>query len=271
VSTLREAAQAALEQWDKVSGVFRMTAETEALRAALAQPETEAAIGPEWTPCVKLPITVHVREQRDGEQHVSTREGITPVKPDDLIMRGVAGEEYPIGRELFAKTYRIGDKLPPDDAEPAASISSQQRAIEFGRYLANATERLVDAINALAEAEQKRDETDSAEDDGAVDDAHESLGEAISGARSTVYEFRKRADRATLSIAPPRSGWRPASEPPEDGRDVVVWCAQERRAVHGMYVRRHPPVVGLVDGWVAPDASKLTHWRDVSPPAENQR
>lgn len=70
---------------------------------------------------------------------------------------------------------------------------------------------------------------------------------------------------------PPRGEWRPASEPPEDGRDVVVWCEQERRAVHGMYVRRHPPVVGLVDGWVAPDASKLTHWRDVSPPAENQR
>jgi hypothetical protein len=68
---------------------------------------------------------------------------------------------------------------------------------------------------------------------------------------------------------PPRDEWRLASEPPEDGRDVVVWCAQERRAVHGMYVRRHPPVVGLVDGWVAPDASKLTHWRDVTPPTES--
>ena len=31
----------------------------------------------EWTPCVKLPVTVHVRKQRDGETHVSTREGIT--------------------------------------------------------------------------------------------------------------------------------------------------------------------------------------------------
>ena len=70
---------------------------------------------------------------------------------------------------------------------------------------------------------------------------------------------------------PPRDEWRPASEPPEDGRDVVVWCEQERRAVHGMYVRRHPPVVGLVDGWVAPDASKLTHWRDVTPPTEGER
>jgi hypothetical protein len=67
-------------------------------------------VGPEWRPCVKLPITVHVREQRPGEMHVSTREGITPVLNDDLIMRGVAGEEYPIGRELFNRTYRMLDE-----------------------------------------------------------------------------------------------------------------------------------------------------------------
>jgi hypothetical protein len=69
------------------------------------QPDT---IGPEWQPCVKLPITVHVREQRPGETHSSTREGLTPLLPDDLIMRGVQGEEYPIGRELFEQTYRMG-------------------------------------------------------------------------------------------------------------------------------------------------------------------
>ncbi len=62
---------------------------------------------PEWKPCVKLPITVHVREQRPGEMHISTREGITPLLADDLIMRGVQGEEYPIGRELFEQTYRM--------------------------------------------------------------------------------------------------------------------------------------------------------------------
>ena len=91
------------------------------IRAALAQPESAGpVIGSEWTPCVKLPITVHVREQRPGEQHVSTREGITPVKPDDLIMRGVAGEEYPIGRELFEKTYRIGAHPPRDEWRPAS-------------------------------------------------------------------------------------------------------------------------------------------------------
>lgn len=80
-----------------------------ALREALAQKDEQepVAIGTEWTPCVKLPIVVHVREQREGESHVSTREGITPVKHDDLIMRGVEGEEYPIGRALFDKTYTL--------------------------------------------------------------------------------------------------------------------------------------------------------------------
>jgi len=94
-----------------------------------------------------------------------------------------------------------------------------------------------------------------------VDDI-DGLDDAINALRAALAQPESEA---------PRDEWRPASELPEDGRDVVVWCAQERRAVHGMYVRRHPPVVGLVDGWVAPDASKLTHWRDVSPPAENQR
>jgi len=69
-------------------------------------------LGSEWAECVKLPIVVHVRKQRDGETHISTREGITPVLPDDLIMRGVAGEEYPIGRELFERTYTF-DTAPP--------------------------------------------------------------------------------------------------------------------------------------------------------------
>lgn len=77
-----------------------------------ADPGDSTSIGPEWRPCVKLPITVHVRDQHHHETHVSTREGITPVRPDDLIMRGVRGEEYPIGRELFNMTYRLGTADP---------------------------------------------------------------------------------------------------------------------------------------------------------------
>ena len=98
-----------------------------ALLKALATPPPEppTAIGPEWQPCVKLPITVHVREQRPGETHSSTREGITPLRPDDLIMRGVQGEEYPIGRELFNQTYGMGEALatsPPVPSEPLTNM-----------------------------------------------------------------------------------------------------------------------------------------------------
>lgn len=70
----------------------------------------------EWTPCMKLPVVVHVRHQRDGERHVSTREGITPIKPDDLIMRGVSGEEYPIGRAIFDQTYTFDIAAQPRKA-----------------------------------------------------------------------------------------------------------------------------------------------------------
>ena len=89
-------------------------------RIAEAEKQEPVAIGEEWKPCVKLPIIVHVREQRKGETHISTREGITPVKEDDLIMRGVAGEEYPIGRELFNRTYTF------DTAPVHASDISQE-------------------------------------------------------------------------------------------------------------------------------------------------
>jgi len=133
MSKLREAAQAVINRWYRLPGDNDRAILSDLfarLRAALAQPETAGpVIGSEWTPCVKLPITVHVREQRPGEQHVSTREGITPVKPDDLIMRGVAGEEYPIGRELFEKTYRIGAHPPRDAWRPASEPPDTTRSV----------------------------------------------------------------------------------------------------------------------------------------------
>lgn len=54
MSKLREAAQAALEHWDKVSGIFRMTTETNRLRAALAQPEAHPPRD-EWRPASEPP------------------------------------------------------------------------------------------------------------------------------------------------------------------------------------------------------------------------
>ena len=115
----REAMQQALEALEANLGNWAAkTKAVEVLRQALVDADDTSqkrvdkmvktehdTLGSEWAECVKLPIVVHVRNQREGETHISTREGITPVLPDDLIMRGVAGEEYPIGRELFERTY----------------------------------------------------------------------------------------------------------------------------------------------------------------------
>ena len=129
---LEQAARQALEalevstDWDvgakgkQLKSMRAITALREALdhsgeatdMVAEQEKQEPVAIGSEWKPCMKLPVVVHVREQREGESHVSTREGITPVRPDDLIMRGVAGEEYPIGRELFNKTYTFDTAAP---------------------------------------------------------------------------------------------------------------------------------------------------------------
>lgn len=114
----------------------------EHLRSALAEPEQH--IGPEWTPCVKLPVVVHVREQRPGETHISTREGITPAQPNDLIMRGVEGEEYPIGRELFHKTYRLAEPFPRCECGDRASCDCPG-SWERGRSLGTPKEHVAPA------------------------------------------------------------------------------------------------------------------------------
>ena len=141
--TDRELMQMALDLIEPLAGRTAEVAQKiedaiKALRNRLAQPEPEpVAIGEEWKPCVKLPIVVHVREQRKGETHVSTREGITPVKEDDLIMRGVAGEEYPIGRELFNSTYTF-------DTAPVHTIDiSQERVDETAKDRHESVEYLI--------------------------------------------------------------------------------------------------------------------------------
>ena len=103
--------------WAKCPPVARWDKAITAIKEALAQPEP---VGDDWTPCMKLPVVVYVRKQRLGESHVSTREGITPVKPDDLIMRGVSGEEYPIGRAIFEQTYSLNTAPPQLEQEPVA-------------------------------------------------------------------------------------------------------------------------------------------------------
>lgn len=77
----------------------------------------------EWKPCWKRPVQVEYREQDAGDETVSTREGLTPLRPDDLIIRGVQGECYPIGRDIFNATYTT---------EAPSRLALAERAVRAG-------------------------------------------------------------------------------------------------------------------------------------------
>lgn len=106
-----------------------------------------------WKPCWKKPVRVEYREQVEGEASVSTREGITPLRTDDLIIRGVQGECYPIGRDIFTATY---DLDPPTDsaalkadrdALKLALAASQAEVRELRGHGGHADHCLADAIS----------------------------------------------------------------------------------------------------------------------------
>lgn len=85
-----------------------------------------------------------------------------------------------------------------DDAG-GASLSDAglgARAIEFAEYMAKDAEHLMDAMNALAVLYMD-DDPDRDADTGDIEDAEQTVSEAVRGLRSAIYEFRKRADKAT--------------------------------------------------------------------------
>jgi len=62
---------------------------------------------------------------------------------------------------------------------------------------------------------------------------------------------------------PPRDEWRLASEPPEDGRRVLIWVATE--SGEGTFRPAYCPV----GGWTSVfDGETLVAWRDINPPTE---
>lgn len=79
-----------------------------------------------WRPCRKKPCVVHVRDAVPGEE-VFTREGLTIAKDDDLVMRGIDGEVYPIGRSIFERTYDLVDEPRPtvDSGAPSGLDTSK--------------------------------------------------------------------------------------------------------------------------------------------------
>lgn len=69
------------------------------------------------------------------------------------------------------------------------------KALEFAEYLAKDGERLLDAINAYDEAAIGRDEGNDQISEDDMDRLLESRGEFMSGLRSGIHEFRKRAEK----------------------------------------------------------------------------
>ena len=128
----------------------------QSVQKTLAQQEP---VGDEWTPCMKLPVVVHVRKQRPGEAHVSTREGITPVKPDDLIMRGVSGEEYPIGRAIFEQTYSLDTSPPPPAQRTWVGLTDEDIRQCSRDVVAGGPENSVDRFAYAIEAKLKEKNT----------------------------------------------------------------------------------------------------------------
>jgi len=58
----------------------------------------------------KVPVEVDVHGPLQSNVEIHTREGTVVGEPGDYIIRGVAGEVYPIDADIFENTYeRIED------------------------------------------------------------------------------------------------------------------------------------------------------------------
>lgn len=61
-----------------------------------------------WRKARKKPVVVEFREVEGEVETIKTREGtLKGYKNADYIIRGVAGEIYPIDRVIFHETYEI--------------------------------------------------------------------------------------------------------------------------------------------------------------------
>ena len=79
----------------------------------------------------------------------------------------------------------------------------QDFAIEHAEYMAQSAEHLIAAVNDLGLAEQEHDEGSANASD--VDAARDTLTEMLGDMRNSIYEFRKRRDRAAVQAAQPEA------------------------------------------------------------------
>ena len=86
-----------------------------------------------------------------------------------------------------------------------------------------------------------------------------------------LYDNAAEALRAALAqpeAEPPRDEWRPASEPPEDERAVLVWIPVDYLPTGGVFAIDRC-IQSRADPSVRMWSLKPTNWRDVTPPTES--
>jgi hypothetical protein len=98
-------------------------------------------------------------------------------------------------REVFVASKPVQAEAPT--ASNAGERTPKDYAIEHAEYMATNAVHLIAAVNDLAKAEQERDDGEANPSD--VDAARETVTEMLSAMRSSIYEFRKRRDRAALA------------------------------------------------------------------------
>ena len=69
-------------------------------------------------------------------------------------------------------------------------------ALEFAEYMAKGAEQLIEAMNALAMAEEQREGGDGDDLDNKVYQERQDFTEALTGLRNDIHQFRTRRDRA---------------------------------------------------------------------------
>lgn len=55
-----------------------------------------------------IPIIAY---QADEEKYIKTLEGVMHAKKGDWILTGVDGEQWPVKKEIFEKTYNVIEEL----------------------------------------------------------------------------------------------------------------------------------------------------------------
>jgi hypothetical protein len=73
---------------------------------------------------------------------------------------------------------------------------------------------------------------------------------------------RLRAALAQPEAEPPRDEWRPASEPPDTTRSVLIWLRFGDVETFGK-------TLGGPSGFAFQNGA-ITHWRDIEPPTEGE-